>query len=436
MSALHIEPRAVGALKTNPHNPRTHSARQIRQIADSIRAFGFTNPVLIDDADTLVAGHGRVAAARLLGLESVPTIRLSQMTEAQKRAYVLADNKLALNAGWDAALLALELQYLSELELDFDLDAIGFETAEIDVILAGEASGDADRIPAVDAGPPVSRRGDLWLCGRHRLLCGDAREGSSFSTLLAGARAQMVFTDPPYNVPIAGHVGGRGRIQHREFAMAAGEMTPATFTGFLSTVLGHLSGHSQDGAIHFICMDWRHMDLLLSAAEPHYAELKNLCVWNKSNAGLGSLYRSKHELVFVFKAGTATHINNIELGRCGRNRSNVWDYPGATAFGAERLEALALHPTVKPVALVADAIQDCSKRQGIVLDAFLGSGTTLIAAEETGRCGYGIELDPRYVDVTLRRLAEVAGLEAVHAATGQSLAETAAARAGEVRHGV
>jgi DNA modification methylase len=438
MPALHVESRPIASLTPNPRNPRTHSRKQIRQIADSIRTFGFTNPVLIDDRGAIIAGHGRVEAAKVLELESVPTIRLSAMTEAQKRAYVIADNKLALNAGWDEQLLALELQYLSALELDFEIEVIGFETAEIDLLITGlgESAEPADQVPELDAqGPAVSRLGDLWQIGGHRLLCADATDPDSFARLMAGARAQMVFSDPPYNVPIDGHVCGLGRVRHREFAMAAGEMDPAEFTAFLETVFGHLVAHSGDGAIHFICMDWRHIGELLRAAEPRYSALKNVCVWNKTNAGMGSLYRSKHELVFVFKSGTQPHINNVELGRHGRYRSNVWDYAGVNTLKADRREELALHPTVKPVALVADAIQDCSRRSGIVLDCFLGSGTTLIAAENTGRRGYGIELDPRYVDVALERLADL-GLDAIHADTGMSFAEVKAQRhAGETSDG-
>jgi len=294
---------------------------------------------------------------------------------------------------------------------------------------------DADQVPAIDeTTPPVSRTDDLWQCGRHRVLCGDATRPEAFAALMAGAQAQMVFADPPYNVPIDGHGCWHGQVQHREFAMASGEMNSTQYIAFLKQVVGNVVAHSIDGSIHFICTDWRHIGELLQAAKPQYSEVKNVCVWNKTNAGLGSLYKSKHELIVVLKAGTAPHINNVKLGRHGRNRTNVWDYPGVNMLKPNRLDELAMHPTVKPVALVADAIQDCSHRGAIVLDCFLGSGTTLLAAEQTGRRGYGIELDPRYVDLALQRLAGVTGLEPVHAETGMSFAELQAVRIGEAGH--
>ena len=426
MDDLKVEYRDLKALKPYDRNARTHSKKQIRQIADSIERFGWTNPVLIDGQDQIVAGHGRVAAAKRLGIEAVPTIRLETMSEVEIRAYVIADNRLAELADWDDEILAIELQAL--VELDFDVEVTGFETAEIDLLIDGldvaGAIDDGDRIPEVDpSASRVTQAGDLWRLGRHRLLCGDATKRKSFERLMAGERAQMVFTDPPYNVPIDGHVCGLGRIRHAEFAMASGEMSEAEFTGFLETVLGHLAAHSTDGALHFVCMDWRHVYELLSASRETYGEMKNLCVWAKTNAGMGSLYRSQHELVFVFKNGSAPHVNNVELGRHGRYRTNVWRYAGVNALGADRDDALAMHPTVKPVALVADAIRDCSRRGDIVLDAFGGSGTTLIAAERAGRRGYAIEIDPLYVDVTLERFRATFGEEPVHEASGLTFSE-------------
>lgn len=428
----------LSALKPRERNPRTHTKKQIRQIADSIQQFGFTNPVLLDRQGGIIAGHGRVAAAKLLGLGSVPTIRFEAMTEAQVRAYVIADNKLAENAGWDREILAIEFQCLTALELDFDLTVTGFETAEIDLLLdEAKPAAAADQVPTIDDRPAVSRLGDLWILGRHRLLCGDATQAEAFARLMAGQRAQLVFTDPPYNVPVDGHVCGLGGVKHEEFAMAAGEMSEAEFTAFLTTVFQHLAASSSDGSIHFVCMDWRHMGELLASGRAVYAELKNLCIWNKTNGGMGSLYRSKHELVFVFKSGTAPHVNNVELGRFGRYRTNVWDYAGINALGAGRAEALAMHPTVKPVQLVADAILDCSDRGGVVLDCFLGSGTTLIAAEQVGRRCFGLELDPKYVDLAIQRYRDLTGDDAVLAETGQTFAAVQSARMGreEVRDG-
>jgi DNA modification methylase len=418
MTALKISYKDPDQLKKRPRNPRTHTPKQIKQIVASIKEFGFISPVLIDGSDEIIAGHGRVEAAKFIGMSDVPTVRVDHLTPAQIRAYVIADNKLAENAGWDRELLTLELRELS-VELNFDVTITGFETAEVDLLigeLGEETPDEADQVPEIDRSvPAASRLGDRWCIGNHVLLCGDALDENNYVNLLDSQKAQLVFSDPPYNVAIDGHVSGHGRVKHREFAMASGEMSTQEFTKFLETALGCLAEFSSNGSIHFICMDWRHLRELLDAAEKPYGELKNLCVWAKTNAGMGSLYRSQHELIFVFKNGTAPHINNVELGRFGRNRSNVWNYAGVNTFGSDRDTELAMHPTVKPVAMVADAILDCSKRNGIILDAFAGSGTTLIAAEKTGRRGYGIEIDPHYVDTIIRRFDQVYGLKAVHA---------------------
>jgi DNA modification methylase len=403
VASLTITYKDPAQLKPRARNPRTHTAKQIRQIQASIKEFGFINPVLIDGTNGIIAGHGRVEAAKLVGMHDVPTVRVDHLTPTQIRAYVIADNKLAENAGWDRELLTLELQELS-VELNFDVTVTGFETAEIDLLIeefSEDTSDEADELPEIDRSiPAVTRLGDCWRIGDHFLLCGDALKVDSYDQLLGGSKAQLIFTDPPYNVAIAGNVSGLGRNRHREFAMASGEMSIIEFTKFLETTFKRLVAYSSNGSIHFICMDWRHMREVLEAAEAPYSELKNLCVWSKTNAGMGSLYRSQHE--FVFKNGTRPHINNVELGRFGRNRTNVWNYAGASSFGSTRDTELAMHPTVKPLSLVADAILDCSKRGGIVLDAFAGSGTTLIAAEKTGRRGYGIELDPHYSGRTSR----------------------------------
>jgi len=430
MSLLNIVYQCPKDLSPAERNARTHSKKQIRQIAQSIKTFGFTNPILIDKNNRIVAGHGRVEAAKLLDIGEVPTIKLEELSDAQIRAYVIADNKLAENAGWDASILAIEFRYLSALDLDFDLTVTGFDTPAIDLLLSADQApnDETDDIPPIDTSPPISRSGDVWLLGRHRLLCGDATDPAAFKRLMRNEKAQLVFTDPPYNVPIDGHVSGLGRAQHNEFAMASGEMSSREFAGFLESVFKNLAAASADGSIHFLCIDWRHIDEMLAAGRSAYSELKNICVWNKSNGGMGSLYRSKHELVFVFKNGTAPHINNVELGRNGRYRTNVWDYAGANTFGASRLEELEMHPTVKPVALIADAILDCSKRGGSVLDCFAGSGSTLIAAERTGRNSYPIEYEPKYVDLIIRRYQNFAGDEAVHEETGLTFSALRAER--------
>jgi DNA modification methylase len=421
---MKIEYTPARELRPHPRNARTHSKKQIRQIAKSIEKFGFCNPVLVDDAKQIIAGHGRVEAAKLLGLDAIPTCPISHLNDAEKRAYFLADNKLAEKAGWDKELLAIELQGL--IELDVDIELTGFEMAEIDLILeeareaAGAASGPEDIAPELSAGPAVSQTGDLWLLGAHRLLCADARDKAAYDHLLEGAKAEFVFTDPPYNVAIDGNVCGLGRIRHREFAMASGEMSEVEFTAFLQAVFALLTENTVDGSLHQIFMDWRHASEMLGAGRVVYSELKNVCVWNKTNAGMGSFYRSKHELVFVWKSGTAGHINNFELGQHGRNRTNVWDYPGVSTIRAGRMEELAMHPTVKPVALVADAIKDCSRRGGLALDPFCGSGTILIAAERTGRKARALEIDPNYVDVAVRRWQAYAGKSAVLAGSGET----------------
>jgi DNA modification methylase len=383
--------------------------------------------VLIDRNHKIIAGHGRVLACKTLGITEVPTICLDHLSESQAKAFLIADNRLTEIALWDDRLLAEQLKALSEVELDFSLDAIGFEMGEIDMRIEGltQAGGEedaADRLPEVTNQPVISKTGDLWLLGQHRVYCGDARDPNAYAALLGERRAHMVFTDPPYNVPIRGHASGLGKIQHQDFAMAAGEMSEVEFTAFLTDVCRLLANFSSDGTLHFICMDWRHMTELLKAGRDVYTELKNLCVWVKDNAGMGSLYRSRHELVFVFKQGRGTHRNNVQLGQFGRYRSNVWEYAGVNSFGRSTEEGnlLELHPTVKPVAMVADALMDCSGRGDIVLDAFLGSGTTLIAAQRTGRICYALEIGPHYVDTAIRRWQAFTGEKARHAMTNQA----------------
>ena len=419
--------RAIDQLTPDPANPRRHSKKQIRQIANSLNAFGFNVPILIDRQSKVIAGHGRLLACRELGITEVPTLCLDHLTPAQARAFMIADNKLVENADWDDQLLAQQLKDLSLIGLDFSLELTGFEMGEIDLRIqsleevSDRLNDPADAVPEVMAGPAVSKIGDLWRLGRHCLLCGSTLDTAAFTALMADERASVVFTDPPYNVPIDGHAGGLGAIQHRPFPMASGEMDRSEFTAFLRQAFRNLAAFSIDGALHYICIDWRHLDELLVAGRDAYSELKNLCVWVKDNAGMGSLYRSQHELVFVFKHGRNGHRNNVQLGQFGRNRSNVWHYPGANSLSRSGAEGnlLALHPTVKPVAMVADAILDCSARGEVVLDGFLGSGTTLIAAERTGRRCYGLELDPGYVDTTIRRWQGLTGGSTRHAASGR-----------------
>lgn len=435
MVGTQVTERSITSLRPYARNARTHSRNQVRQIAASIERFGFTNPVLISDDGEIIAGHGRVEAAKLLGWKAVPTIALAHLSETERRAYILADNKLALNAGWDRDILAIELQALVDFE--FDVEVTGFSLAEVDFVLDEAADADPDSRDAADDAVPVascpaiSRRGDVWLLGRHRLLCGDARSGADLETLMDGATADLVFTDPPYNVKIDGNVCGLGTVKHREFAFASGEMSRVQFTSFLSETLGNIAAVMRDGAIAYVCMDWRHMGELLAAGEEAFTELKNLVVWNKTNGGMGAFYRSKHELIFVFKQGTAEHTNSFGLGQTGRYRTNVWDYAGISSIGGARSDELAMHPTVKPVAMIADALRDCSRRGEIVLDAFGGSGSTMIAAEKTGRCARLIEYDPLYCDTIIRRWESYTGKRATLASSGDSFEAI-----GEVRLGL
>jgi len=424
---LQVTYRPVLGLKPYPRNARTHSRKQIRQIASSIEQFGFTNPLLIDDDSAILAGHGRLEAAKLLNIQSVPCVVLSNMTAAQKRAYVLADNKLVLNGSWDEEILATELQSLLSLEPGFDLGLTGFSIPEVDGLIEGvhcskERNPIDDRIPPL-ADKSVSKPGDLWLLGPHKILCGSSLDRTSFEVLMGRERADMVFTDPPYNVPIEGNVGGLGKIQHSDFAMACGEMSKSEFADFLRRIMQHLSDFTVDGSIHYHCMDWRHLAEIISAGEATYSELKNICVWVKDNGGMGTFYRSRHELVLVFKNGTSPHVNAFELGQHGRYRTNVWEYRGFSRTGKDCEDQFAIHPTVKPVGMIADAIRDVSRRGGLVLDCFGGSGSVLIAGHRTGRRTRLIEIDPLYVDVAIRRWQEIAKDDAVLASNGRTFSE-------------
>jgi len=409
--------RPTASLVPDPRNARTHPKKQVAQIIASIEAFGFTNPILADPEGRLIAGHGRLLAARQMGLAEVPVIELTGLSDAQQRALRIADNKIALNAGWDIEILKLELGELSMPEIEIDLALTGFASGEIDVILKGSADPQDEIIPAVPRSPRT-QPGDIWQLGEHRIGCGDGRDLAFLRKVLGeNAAIDAAFLDPPYNVKINGHVNARGR--HREFAMASGEMTTAQFRTFLAETLGACASVSRAGAVHFVCMDWRHMDDVSVAAGPIYDELLNICVWNKSNAGMGSLYRSKHEMVFVYRVPGAVHTNAVELGRHGRNRTNVWDYPSVNSLKGSRRQDLELHPTVKPVAMVADAICDVTRQGELVLDIFLGSGTSLIAAERVGRVFRGLDIDPAYVDVAIERWENLTGKTAQIVHRGQ-----------------
>jgi len=419
-----IEILSTTALSPYQRNARTHSDKQIAQIAESIRQFGFVNPIICSSDNEIIAGHGRWLAAKRLDLGEVPVVRIDHLSQSEIRAYRIAENRLAEHAGWDLELLGIEFRELDTLCVDFDLEITGFESAEIDNFLLGTDPliGEPSLPDTPNDGVPITALGDIWQMGDHRLVCGDARSAEAYQSLMKDELADCVFTDPPYNVAIAGNVCGSGKIQHREFAMASGEMSSDEFSLFLGGTLGLMVKASKSGAIHFVCMDWRHQDELLRAGRQVYSDLTNVVVWVKSNAGMGSFYRSQHELIYVFKNGNTGHTNNVKLGQYGRSRSNVWQYAGVNSFGSDR-DNLALHPTVKPVALVADAIRDVTKKGDIVLDGFGGSGSTLIAAEQVRRKARLIEIDPIYCDVICERFRKLTGKSAVHEVSGASFEE-------------
>jgi len=421
---LQIIYRPLTDLRPCPKNARRHSEKQIAILARAIKGFGFTTPVLVDCNLEIIAGHGRLEAARSVGLEDIPTVLIEHLSPAQVRALRLADNRLAELSEWDDELLRVELTDLSILELDdaleFDLDVIGFETPELDIILTDQAGleDEPEDVSIPDPGQrAVTTSDDLWILGYHSVICGSALSPIALGAV-AGDPIRMMFADPPYNVPIQGHVRGQGG--HREFAMASGEMSEEAFKAFLAEFLEVAYPHLMPGGIAMICMDWRHIEELVSSSRSAGLELINLCVWNKTNGGMGSLYRSKHELVAVFRKPGAPHVNNVELGRHGRYRTNVWDYAGVNTFRLGRDDDLADHPTIKPTAMIADAIRDVSHRGELVLDPFGGSGSTLLAAERTGRRARLVEIDPLYVDLTVRRWQEMTGQKAYLHATGQS----------------
>lgn len=424
---LAIEEMAIDRLAPLSRKLRIHKKATIASMAAAIRQFGFLVPVLINAEDKIVSGNGRLEAARSLGMATVPCIRISHLDDSALRVFAIAENQLGQLAGWDTETLKIELQELSSIELGFSLELTGFSAAKIDsLILGGDSGADAgDRIPEVQQ-EPVSRLGDLWLLGDQRLYCGDATASASFEVLMAGERARVVITDPPYNVAIDGHVTGGGK--HGEFVMASGEMTDEEFTAFLVQVLARITECLVDGGLCYFAMDWRHMAHTLKAAEANGLELLNLIVWDKTAGGMGSFYRSRHELFFLFRKPGAPHLNRVELGVHGRNRANVWTYEGVNGFGAGKAKAREMHPTVKPLPLIRDAILDSTARGDVVLDLFSGSGTTLIASEQSHRRGRATELDPRYVDVGVIRWQEFTGQEARLASTGQTFREVRAQR--------
>src|SRR6516165_2209423 len=425
-----VQSMPIRLIKPNPQNTRTHSAKQVGQIKNSMVSFGFTNPLLVSEDGELIAGHGRYEAAKEIGLATLPVIVVEGLSPAKRRALAIADNKIAENAGWDRERLAVEIPELAGLlETEgLDVSILGFEVLEIDQLVTDFEEDAADPQDSIDSkwwkDCAVSKPGDLWVLGPHKLLCGDARSAADIARLMAHCRADLAFLDPPYNVRIGGVVG-RGRTKHSEFAMASGKTSSADYVHFLGITLNAAASVSRDGALHYICTDWRHIAELMAAAKPVYGDTIDIAVWVASNAGQGSFYRSQHEFVGVFRVGQAPHLDNVELGRHGRSRSNVWYYAGVNFFRADRMEELRSHPSAKPVALVADAIKDCTRRDDVVLDTFAGSGTTIMAAERVGRHARALELEPRFVDVAIRRWQMFTRRDARHADSGLSFDEIA-----------
>ena len=424
MADIKITYVELNSLKAYQNNPKDHPQKQVHQIADSIKKFGFNNPILIDENDEIIAGHGRYMAAQQLQMETVPVIRLTHLDETQKRVYRLADNKISENGGWNKELLALEISDLEQIYVD-DITITGFEQVEINNLITDTAPAPDKKLNKIEFVPEdeiVTQPGDIWQLGRHKIICANSLDEESFARLLSDKRADMVIQDPPYNVKISGHVCGCGNICHDEFPMASGEMSSEEFTKFLTDNFTLCKKYSNDGAMQYNFMDWRHITEIKTALDSVFGDFINLCVWVKTSGGMGSLYRSQHELCLIFRNGKESHVNNVELGRHGRYRTNVWNYAGVNAFGRHKGD-IKLHPTVKPVEMLYDAILDVSKRGDIVLDTFLGSGSTLIAAHKAHRICRGIEYEPMYIDTTIRRFYELFGTDAVHLATGQTYSE-------------
>ena len=431
---LVIETVPIETIKDNALNPRKHSPRQLKALARSIRDFGFVAPVLIDKDNVLICGHGRVSAARSLSLAAVPALRVEHLSPAQVRALMIADNKLGDMSSFDDALLIENFKLLSVEGMSLDLETTSFTMGEIDVLLDQPAPADTpdpDDEP-VEAGStlPVNRVGDVWQLGVHRMACGNSLDPEVWSELMQGEKAVMSCSDVPYNIVIAGNVSGLGKIRHSNFVMASGELDRDEFTAFLEQAFRLTAQHSVSGSIHFTFIDWKHLGEMQAAGDAAFSELKNVIVWDKGkNGGMGSLYRSAHELIFCWKAGRGRHINNVSLGMWGRNRTNIFRYPGIASFRhSDEGDLLALHSTPKPVRMIADAILDVSNRGDLVVDAFLGSGTSIIAAERVGRRCYGIELDPKYADTIIARYERHSGVQAVHCGSGRTFAEIAEER--------
>ena len=426
LPSLQIERCTTGVLKPHVRKLRKSDPAHIREIANSISALGFNVPLLVGKDNVVLDGDARLEAAKLLGLSSVPCIRVDHLDETEQRLLRLAVNRLGEKGSWD--IQELEAEFKELIIAGAPIEISGFGSDEIDqIIIGGDASETGDLAPWPGASA-VARVGDLFLLGPHRLICGDAYVPAVTERLMGTDVGRVVLTDEPFNVAVGGHVTGG---DHREFVMASGEMTNEQFLEFNHSWMEAVLPHLIEGGILGTFIDWRGLPIAHTAAIAFGLAPLNLIVWAKTNAGMGSLYRSQHELLPLFKKGSVSHINNISLGRRGRYRTNLWTYPGASSLGSDARKGLQEHPTVKPSVMLQDAIIDLSNRGEVILDPFLGSGSTLIAAENTGRVCCGIELDPLYVDVIIRRYQTVTDKIAVLANTAESFEKVADRRRNE-----
>lgn len=425
--------RPVDQIRSYTRQLRKRSRRWKASMQASIRRYGLILPILIDQDGVIIGGEGVFEIAKACGFTEVPTVRVDHLNETDTRLLRLALNRIAEESGWDTIELTEEWRELQPLAMDLGYEVSGFVTPEIDSLLHQPPSkeredADDQRVEIGSPGSEVSRLGDLWELGDHLVLCGSSLDMENLQRLMGDDLARMVLTDQPYNVKIQGNVGGLGKHKHREFVQASGEMDEAQFTQFLTTSIATLSAFCRDGALLYMFMDWRHQWEILSGIRAANLTMVNMAVWAKTSPALGAFYRSQHELCFIARKGKAQHKNNIDLGRWGRTRSNVWSYAGVNSFGAGRDEQLAMHSTCKNVSMLVDAIRDASDRGEIVLDGFLGSGSTLIAAERTGRICRGLELDPLYVDTIVHRWERVTGGTAVLRGTGETMVQVAERR--------
>lgn len=428
-----VEAWPIEGLHASSRQVRRHGERQLAKLGASIDRFSFLLPALAKPDGELISGVARVEAARRLDMKFVPVICITHLSDVEIRAFRLADNRIAELAEWEPEALALELRDLTDIDLDFSIELTGFDTAEVDIRIGSlsamqSASSDLADEPVALPARPVSRPGDIWRLGEHRLICGNALEAATYDALMGGELARMAISDPPFNIPVNGMVSGLGKARHDEFAMASGEMSEAEFIRFLTKIFDLNKGRLMPGALAYFFIDWRHCFEMTTAQRAAGFDLINVCVWSKTNGGMGSLYRSAHEFVFVFGEKGVPYVNNVQLGRFGRYRKNVWEYAGANTFRKGRDQDLADHPTIKSTEMIADAIRDVSHRGDIILDPFVGSGTTILAAERTGRRARAIEIEAKYVDVAIRRWSAMTGQAAVLTSTSQPFEDIARER--------